>query len=74
MPSPGCSISTTAAIRGRDPQYVGGRENLTRSPSRRMNELAFGEATGATTAAEESTAWPMVSRPVYVGGLGFGFK
>ena len=39
-----------------------------------MNELVFGESTGATTAAEESTAWPMVSRPVYVGGLGFGFK
>jgi 1,4-alpha-glucan branching enzyme len=39
-----------------------------------MNELVFGEQTGATTAAEESTAWPMVSRPVYVGGLGFGFK
>jgi len=39
-----------------------------------MNELVFGEGTGATTAAEESTAWPMVSRPTYVGGLGFGFK
>ena len=39
-----------------------------------MNELVFGEQPGATTVAEESTAWPMVSRPVYVGGLGFGYK
>ena len=39
-----------------------------------MNELIFGPAPGATTAAEESTAWPMVSRPTYLGGLGFGFK
>ncbi|HEX3881385.1 MAG TPA: 1,4-alpha-glucan branching protein GlgB [Stellaceae bacterium] len=55
-------------------QY-GGRENLDAIAFlRRMNELVFGEAEGATTAAEESTAWPMVSRPVYVGGLGFGFK
>jgi len=52
----------------------GGRENLEAIAFlRRMNELIFGE-TGATSVAEESTAWPMVSRPTYVGGLGFGFK
>jgi 1,4-alpha-glucan branching enzyme len=57
------------------PNPFGGRENLDAiNFLRRMNELVFGEASGATTAAEESTAWPMVSRPVYVGGLGFGFK
>ncbi len=57
------------------PNVYGGRENLDAIAFlRRMNELAFGEQSGATTAAEESTAWPMVSRPSYVGGLGFGFK
>jgi len=57
------------------PNVYGGRENLDAIHFlRRMNELVFGEDSGATTAAEESTAWPMVSRPVYVGGLGFGFK
>jgi 1,4-alpha-glucan branching enzyme len=57
------------------PNAFGGRENLDAIAFiRRMNELVFGDATGATTAAEESTAWPMVSRPTYVGGLGFGFK
>jgi 1,4-alpha-glucan branching enzyme len=57
------------------PNMFGGRENLDAiNFIRRMNELVFGESTGATTAAEESTAWPMVSRPIYVGGLGFGFK
>ena len=56
------------------PNAFGGRENLDAIAFlRRMNELVFGE-TGATSVAEESTAWPMVSRPVYVGGLGFGFK
>ena len=39
-----------------------------------MNELAYGENPGAATLAEESTAWPMVSRPTYLGGLGFGYK
>ena len=39
-----------------------------------MNELIFAENVGATTFAEESTAWPMVSRPTYIGGLGFGYK
>jgi 1,4-alpha-glucan branching enzyme len=57
------------------PNAYGGRENLDAIWFlRRMNELVFAEASGATTAAEESTAWPMVSRPTYVGGLGFGFK
>jgi 1,4-alpha-glucan branching enzyme len=57
------------------PNMYGGRENLDAIAFlRRMNEVVFGEGTGATTVAEESTAWPMVSRPVYVGGLGFGFK
>ncbi|HXP06158.1 MAG TPA: 1,4-alpha-glucan branching protein GlgB [Stellaceae bacterium] len=57
------------------PNAFGGRENLDAIAFlRRMNELVFGEGSGATTAAEESTAWPMVSRPTYAGGLGFGFK
>ena len=56
------------------PNAFGGRENLDAIAFlRRMNELVFGEF-GATSVAEESTAWPMVSRPIYVGGLGFGFK
>ena len=41
---------------------------------RRFNTELFGHYSEATTLAEESTAWPMVSRPVDVGGLGFGFK
>ncbi len=57
------------------PNQYGGRENLDAIHFlRRLNELVFGEGTGATTFAEESTAWPMVSRPTYLGGLGFGFK
>ncbi len=57
------------------PNAYGGRENLEAIAFlRRVNELTFGEASGATSIAEESTAWPMVSRPTYVGGLGFGYK
>jgi len=57
------------------PNAHGGNENLDAiSFLRRLNELAFGEADGATTAAEESTSWPSVSRPTYLGGLGFGYK
>src|SRR5262249_56616547 len=56
------------------PNTFGGRENLEAIAFlRRMNELVFAEP-GATSVAEESTAWPMVSRPTYVGGLGFGYK
>src|SRR3712207_9285790 len=38
------------------------------------NEVIHGREPGIVSAAEESTAWPGVSRPTYVGGLGFGFK
>ena len=41
---------------------------------RRLNETAYREQPSVQTYAEESTAWPMVSRPTHVGGLGFGFK
>jgi 1,4-alpha-glucan branching enzyme len=57
------------------PNRFGGRENLEAIEFlRRTNEGVFGLDVGATTAAEESTAWPMVSRPAAAGGLGFGFK
>ncbi len=57
------------------PNQYGGRENLEAIQFlRRLNELVYGENSGAMTIAEESTAWPMVSRPTYLGGLGFGFK
>jgi 1,4-alpha-glucan branching enzyme len=57
------------------PNAFGGRENLEAiALLRRINELVFSLAPGATTAAEESTAWPSVSRPTYLGGLGFGYK
>jgi 1,4-alpha-glucan branching enzyme len=41
---------------------------------RQMNEVVYAECPGVQTIAEESTAWPSVSRPTYVGGLGFGYK
>jgi 1,4-alpha-glucan branching enzyme len=57
------------------PNQYGGRENLEAIDFlRRFNTEAFKEQPGIQTMAEESTAWPMVSRPTYVGGLGFGMK
>src|SRR5262249_52525263 len=41
---------------------------------RRLNERVYAEFPDVFTVAEESTSWPMVSRPNYLGGLGFGFK
>jgi 1,4-alpha-glucan branching enzyme len=57
------------------PNKYGGRENLDAVAFlRRFNSEVFLRHPQATTAAEESTAWPMVSRPVDWGGLGFGYK
>ncbi len=57
------------------PNKFGGRENIDAIAFlRRTNTEVFKDYPQATTAAEESTAWPMVSRPVDWGGLGFGYK
>src|SRR5581483_12452219 len=57
------------------PNKCGGRENLEAIAFlRRFNEDVYRDHPDVQTVAEESTAWPMVSRPVYVGGLGFGMK
>jgi 1,4-alpha-glucan branching enzyme len=57
------------------PNQFGGNENLEAIQFlRRLNETVYRECPKAMTIAEESTAWPKVSRPTYEGGLGFGFK
>ncbi|MCI0484848.1 MAG: 1,4-alpha-glucan branching protein GlgB, partial [candidate division NC10 bacterium] len=57
------------------PNLYGGRENLEAiSFLRRFNEEVYKSQPDVQTIAEESTAWPMVSRPTHVGGLGFGLK
>ena len=57
------------------PNQYGGRENIEAIEFlREFNQEAYNEHPDIQTFAEESTAWPMVSRPVYLGGLGFGLK
>lgn len=57
------------------PNPYGGRENIEAiNFLRKFNEQVYSKFPGIITIAEESTAWPMVSRPTYVGGLGFGLK
>jgi 1,4-alpha-glucan branching enzyme len=57
------------------PNRFGGNENLEAVAFlKHLNETSYGRFGGIITVAEESTAWPMVSRPTFEGGLGFGFK
>jgi 1,4-alpha-glucan branching enzyme len=57
------------------PNAYGGRENLEAiNFLKRFNEVCYERFPGIMNIAEESTAWPGVSRPTYLGGLGFGFK
>jgi len=57
------------------PNQFGGNEDLEAvALLKEMNELLHAREPGIVSAAEESTAWPGVSRPTYLGGLGFGFK
>jgi len=57
------------------PNVHGGRENLDAVQFlQRLNTEVYGRHRGAQTFAEESTSWPGVSRPTWLGGLGFGFK
>ncbi len=57
------------------PNEFGGREDLDAVAFlKELNEVMYGREPGVISAAEESTAWPGVSRPTYLGGLGFGFK
>ena len=57
------------------PNEFGGREDLDAVAFlKELNETIYDREPGVVTIAEESTAWPAVSRPTYVGGLGFGFK
>ncbi len=57
------------------PNEFGGKENLEAVEFlRKLNTVVYGEFPSVQVMAEESTAWPMVSRPTFLGGLGFGFK
>ena len=57
------------------PNEAGGNENRESTVFlRRLNEFVYAEFPSTTTIAEESTSWPMVSAPTYLGGLGFGYK
>jgi 1,4-alpha-glucan branching enzyme len=57
------------------PNRYGGKENIDAIDFiRNLNERVYADFPGAMTIAEESTAWPMVSKPTWLGGLGFGLK
>jgi len=57
------------------PNIYGGRENIDAIDFlKKLNETLYMQYPDVQTTAEESTSWPMVSRPVWLGGLGFGYK
>ena len=57
------------------PNIYGGKENIEAIEFlKKLNESIYGDFPDVQTIAEESTAWPMVTKPVYTGGLGFGLK
>jgi 1,4-alpha-glucan branching enzyme len=57
------------------PNEYGGKENIAAIQFlRELNEAVYRDCPNTQTIAEESTSWPMVSRPTYLGGLGFGMK
>ena len=76
MRSPRCCTATTAAREGEwIPNVYGGRENLEAIGFlRHLNSVVPERCPGAITLAEESTAWPGVTRAVSEGGLGFDYK
>src|SRR6202790_3153552 len=74
-PLQGLHLDYSRPAGGWIPNKYGGRENLEAVDFlRRFNTEVFAHFPQATTAAEESTSWPQVSRPVEYGGLGFGYK
>ena len=76
MPWPRCSISIIRARQANGFRIeFGGRENLEAIAFiKQLNEVVHERYPGVLTIAEESTAWPAVSRPTYLGGLGFALK
>ena len=75
-PSPRCCTSTTRASRasGSRTSSAAARTSRRSRSCAELNEEVYRTYPDVQTIAEESTAWPMVSRPTYVGGLGFGMK
>ena len=75
-PSPRCSTSTTPARTGSGcpTSTAAGRTSTRWRFLQEMNATVYKRVPGVVTVAEESTAWPGVTRPTHLGGLGFGFK
>ena len=76
MLSPRCFISITAAkkVNGFRTNLAGAKISKRSRLLKELNEVTHRECPGTMMIAEESTAWPQVSHPVYAGGLGFDFK